>query len=82
MRKDGIKNAIEVVMQRGEEGRERRRRAREVQQKAKIVIQEGGSSCLSLTLLIEDIKAINPRVQDLTRIDECLKRRVSDKDLK
>lgn len=82
VRKDGIKNAIEVVMQRGEEGRERRRRAREVQQKAKIAIQEGGSSCLSLTLLIEDIKAINPRVQDLTRIDECLKGLVSDKDLK
>ncbi|KAH6802689.1 hypothetical protein C2S51_034135 [Perilla frutescens var. frutescens] len=57
VKKDAIKKALEVLMEEGEEGRERRRRARELRKKAEMAIQEGGSSHLGLTLLIEEIKA-------------------------
>lgn len=57
VKKEAIKKALEVLMEGGEEGRERRRRARELREKANKAIQQGASSYLGLTLLIEEIKA-------------------------
>ncbi|KAL4311272.1 hypothetical protein GQ457_01G007920 [Hibiscus cannabinus] len=55
LRKEHVKNAIEQLLDEGNEGIERRKRAREFGDKANRAVQEGGSSYLSMTLLIEDI---------------------------
>ncbi|KAK9124087.1 hypothetical protein Sjap_013689 [Stephania japonica] len=55
VRKEGIEKAIVALMDEGEEGEERRKRAEEVGEKAHLAVEEGGSSYLNLTLLIEDI---------------------------
>ncbi|XP_073156007.1 UDP-glycosyltransferase 73C3-like [Henckelia pumila] len=53
--RDGIQAAVEMVMDQGEEGCERRRVAQELGKMAKRSVEEGGSSCLNIELLIEDI---------------------------
>ncbi|KAJ7972314.1 Glycosyltransferase [Quillaja saponaria] len=56
VKKEDIKRAIEELMDEGEESEERRRRAREMGEMPKKAAEEGGSSHLDLTSLIEDIK--------------------------
>ncbi|KAI3447535.1 hypothetical protein Pfo_004200 [Paulownia fortunei] len=53
--RDGIKKAIQRVMDEGEEGCQRRKKAQELGQMAKRAVEEGGSSYLNITLLIQDI---------------------------
>ncbi|KAI3472020.1 hypothetical protein Pfo_028708 [Paulownia fortunei] len=59
VKKDDVKKAIDSLMDEGEEGQERRRKARELGEMAKRAVEEGGSSHLNMTLLIEEIKAIS-----------------------
>lgn len=54
--RDGIKQAIERVMDGGNEGCERRKRAQELGEIAKRSVEEGGSSWLNVELLIQDIR--------------------------
>ncbi|XP_031247621.1 UDP-glycosyltransferase 73C1-like [Pistacia vera] len=56
VRKEDIKNAVERLMDEGDEGEERRERAKELGKMAKLAVQEGGSSQLNTTLLLDDIK--------------------------
>ena len=51
---EGIRGAIEKVMD-GEGNKEMRRRVRDLAERAKAAMEEGGSSHLNLKLLIEDI---------------------------
>ncbi|XP_073015581.1 UDP-glycosyltransferase 73C11-like [Primulina eburnea] len=53
--RDRIQAAVEMVMDQGEEGCERRRMAQELGKMAKRSVKDGGSSCLNIKLLIEDI---------------------------
>lgn len=50
-----IKKAIDEVMDEGEEGEERRRRAWKLGEVAKKAVQEGGSSYLNMTLFIQHV---------------------------
>ncbi|KAK2992919.1 hypothetical protein RJ640_024073 [Escallonia rubra] len=53
--KNDVKMALDRLMDEGEEGEERRKRARKLGEMAKRAIEEGGSSHLNLTMLIQDI---------------------------
>ncbi|WMV52095.1 hypothetical protein MTR67_045480 [Solanum verrucosum] len=53
--KDDIKKVIEEVMGEEMEGEMRRKRAKELGEKAKRAMEEGGSSYLNLTQLIQDV---------------------------
>lgn len=53
MKKDQVKEAIEKVMDKGEEGEERRQRARELGEMAKCAVEQGGSSYLNIEKLIQ-----------------------------
>ncbi|KAG5582627.1 hypothetical protein H5410_053254 [Solanum commersonii] len=53
--KDDIKKVIEEVMGEEMEGEMRRKRAKELGEKAKRAVEEGGSSYLNLTQLIQDV---------------------------
>ncbi|XP_057792081.1 UDP-glycosyltransferase 1-like [Salvia miltiorrhiza] len=55
VRRDGIKEAIEMVMDKGSEGCKRRKRAQEFAEIAKGAVREGGSSFLNVEDLIQDI---------------------------
>ncbi|KAL7137494.1 hypothetical protein ABFS83_10G096100 [Erythranthe nasuta] len=55
--KDDVTKALDLVMDDGDEGEERRRRASEIGETAKKAVGEGGSSYLNISLLIEEIKA-------------------------
>ncbi|XP_044506424.1 UDP-glycosyltransferase 73C4-like [Mangifera indica] len=55
VKREDIKNAVEMLMDGGEDGEERRRRAKELGKMAKLAVQEGGSSQLNTTLLLDDI---------------------------
>ncbi|XP_058077459.1 UDP-glycosyltransferase 73C3-like [Magnolia sinica] len=50
-----VKNGVERLMDEGDEGEERRKRAKEFGEKARRAMEEGGSSYINMTLLIEDI---------------------------
>ncbi|XP_058076779.1 UDP-glycosyltransferase 73C3-like [Magnolia sinica] len=50
-----VKKAVERLMDEGREGEERRKRARELGEKARLAMEEGGSSYINMTHLIEDI---------------------------
>ncbi|KAJ6749005.1 GLYCOSYLTRANSFERASE [Salix purpurea] len=56
VKKEQVKNAVNSVMNEGEESKERRRRARELSKMANKAVEEEGSSYLSMKLLIEDIR--------------------------
>ncbi|XP_047312023.1 UDP-glycosyltransferase 73C12-like [Impatiens glandulifera] len=58
IKRETITDAIDKVMAGDEEGDVRRRRAREVAVKAKKSVEEGGSSNLDLSLLIEEVVTI------------------------
>ncbi|XP_011651974.1 UDP-glycosyltransferase 73C3 [Cucumis sativus] len=53
VRKEKVKEAIEMVME-GENREELKKRCRELGEKAKMAVEEGGSSHRNLTLLIQD----------------------------
>ncbi|XP_058077109.1 UDP-glycosyltransferase 73C6-like [Magnolia sinica] len=50
-----VTKAVERLMDEGDEGEERRKRARTLGEKARSAMEEGGSSYINMTLLIEDI---------------------------
>ncbi|XP_042014490.1 UDP-glycosyltransferase 73E1-like [Salvia splendens] len=53
--RDGIREAVERVMDVGEEGCARRKRAKELGEMARTSVREGGSSYRNITYLIQDI---------------------------
>ncbi|XVE90454.1 hypothetical protein DITRI_Ditri20bG0079100 [Diplodiscus trichospermus] len=55
VKKEDVKNAIERLMEAGEVGEERRKRAKKVGEMAEKALQVGGSSHLSITQFIQDI---------------------------
>ncbi|RVX12051.1 UDP-glycosyltransferase 73D1 [Vitis vinifera] len=55
LKREVVEKAIEQLMEEGVEGQERRKRARELGEMAKRAMEEGGSSYLNMTLLIQDI---------------------------
>ncbi|GMP50186.1 hypothetical protein CsSME_00016906 [Camellia sinensis var. sinensis] len=55
MKSEQVRRGIEEVMDEGNEGEERRKRARELGKMAKRAMEEGGSSFLNMTVLIQDI---------------------------
>ena len=55
VKKEDVEGAIDRLMDEGEEREERRKRARELGEMAKSSVDDGGSSQLNLTLLIQDI---------------------------
>ncbi|KAL8216953.1 hypothetical protein R6Q57_023790 [Mikania cordata] len=55
VKSEGVKKAIERVMNNTIEGNERRKRAKELGIIANNAIKEGGSSLLNLTMLVQDI---------------------------
>ncbi|KAL0426447.1 UNVERIFIED_CONTAM: UDP-glycosyltransferase 73C4 [Sesamum latifolium] len=57
VKSDEIKRVIGKLMDGGEEGNEKRKRAKELGEMAKRVVEEGGSSYLNMTLFIEDVMA-------------------------
>ncbi|KAL8504968.1 hypothetical protein ACS0TY_016243 [Phlomoides rotata] len=50
-----VKKSIEFLMDEGEEGKERRRRAQKLGEMAKEALEEGGSSYMNISLLIQDV---------------------------
>ncbi|KAK8563514.1 hypothetical protein V6N13_006284 [Hibiscus sabdariffa] len=54
LKKEEVRNAIQQLMDDGNEGKERRRRAKEFGAKAKKAVEVGGSSYHDMTLLIQD----------------------------
>ncbi|XP_059463430.1 UDP-glycosyltransferase 73C3-like [Corylus avellana] len=55
VKREDVKKAIEQLMEEGEEGEERRKRARELGGMAKRAVEDGGSSYLNVTSLIKHI---------------------------
>ncbi|GKA46680.1 UDP-glycosyltransferase 73E1-like protein [Tanacetum coccineum] len=55
VKKEEVKAAIECLMDEGEEGEQRRKRAQELAEMAKKAMEEGGSSHLNVTSLIQDV---------------------------
>ncbi|KAF8395306.1 hypothetical protein HHK36_019249 [Tetracentron sinense] len=55
VKREEVKKAVERLMDEGEEGKERRKRARELEEMANRAMEVGGSSHFSMTLLIQDI---------------------------
>ncbi|KAK7245054.1 hypothetical protein RIF29_39885 [Crotalaria pallida] len=55
VKKENIKNAICMVLNEGGESEERRGRARKLSEMAKKAVENGGSSHLNMTLLIQEI---------------------------
>ncbi|XWS43516.1 hypothetical protein CRYUN_Cryun16bG0110500 [Craigia yunnanensis] len=55
LKNEDVKNAVEKLMDEGNEGIERRKRAKEFGDKAKKAVEVGGSSYLNITQLIQDI---------------------------
>ncbi|CAI9780191.1 unnamed protein product [Fraxinus pennsylvanica] len=56
--KDEVKAAIDIVMDKGIKGYERREKAKELKEMAKKSVEEDGSSYLNTTLLIQDIEQL------------------------
>ena len=67
VKKEDVKEAIERVMDGGEEGEERRKRAKKLGEMANKAVEMGGSSHLNITKLIQDImQRANDRKQPST----------------
>ncbi|MQM04125.1 hypothetical protein Taro_036918 [Colocasia esculenta] len=62
VKKEEVQKAIETLMDPGEEGEERRNRARELGEKARRAMDEGGSSYNNMTSLIQDVMNYSKRV--------------------
>ncbi|KAF9599004.1 hypothetical protein IFM89_033349 [Coptis chinensis] len=56
VRKEEINKAVRKLMHEDDEGQERRKRTKDFAKMAKEAMEEGGSSYLSMTLMIQDIK--------------------------
>ncbi|GMI78602.1 don-glucosyltransferase 1, UDP-GLUCOSYL TRANSFERASE 73C5 [Hibiscus trionum] len=56
LKKEHVRNAIEQLMDEGDEGIERRKRVKELREKAKEAVEVEGSSYLNMTRLIEDVR--------------------------
>ncbi|KAL4592094.1 hypothetical protein LXL04_005077 [Taraxacum kok-saghyz] len=56
VKSEELRKAIEIVMEEGKEGEERRKRAKELSVMAHKGIEEGGSSYRNMTRLIDDIR--------------------------
>ncbi|CAA3017134.1 UDP-glycosyltransferase 73C6-like [Olea europaea subsp. europaea] len=56
--KDEVKAAIDMVMDKGKKGCERREKAKALKEMAKRSVEEGGSSYLNMTMLIQDIEQL------------------------
>ncbi|CAH1429997.1 unnamed protein product [Lactuca virosa] len=56
IKSEELRKAIEMVMEEGKEGEERRKRAKELSKMAHKAIEEGGSSHQNMRRLIEDIR--------------------------
>ncbi|KAI3791858.1 hypothetical protein L2E82_05722 [Cichorium intybus] len=56
VKREELRKAIEMVMEEGKEGEERRKRAKELGNLAHKAIEEGGSSHQNMTRLIQDIR--------------------------
>ncbi|GFP85552.1 UDP-glycosyltransferase 73c1 [Phtheirospermum japonicum] len=81
VKSDDIKTVIEKLMDGGEEGEERRERARKLGKMAKSAPDEGGSSYLNLTRLIQDIVGQKEDYGDQSRNDEKLNLEDSSKNV-
>lgn len=57
VKRDDIKMAAQKLMNAGDEGRERRERAKALGDKAKKAMEDGGSSYLNMNLLVKEIMA-------------------------
>ncbi|XP_062117400.1 UDP-glycosyltransferase 73C3-like [Humulus lupulus] len=68
MKRENVKKAIDKVMDKGKEGEERRKKARELGEMAKRAIEEGGSSYLNMEILIQYVKK-----QQLLRLENAIK---------
>lgn len=55
MKRGDVKNAIDKIFDKGVEGEDRRRKAKEIAKMAKRALEEGGSSYLNIEALIQDI---------------------------
>ncbi|KAF8364642.1 hypothetical protein HHK36_033386 [Tetracentron sinense] len=55
VRREEVKKAVEQLLNEGEEGEERRKRARELEEMAKRALEVGGSSHFNMTFMIQDI---------------------------
>ncbi|XP_009341087.2 UDP-glycosyltransferase 73D1 [Pyrus x bretschneideri] len=55
VKKEGVKKAIESLMDDSEEGERRRTRAREVGEMSRMAMEEGGSSHSNMSYLIQDV---------------------------
>ncbi|KAI3991141.1 hypothetical protein MKX01_022362 [Papaver californicum] len=53
-----IEKAVKILMDSGDEAEEIRKRARQMSEKAKRAVKEGGSSCASLIDLVEELKVV------------------------
>ncbi|KAL5546027.1 hypothetical protein UlMin_005714 [Ulmus minor] len=58
VKRETIKSGVQQLMDEGEQSKARRERARNLMEKAKKAVEEGGSSHLNITLLIEQIKQL------------------------
>ena len=59
LRREQVQNAVEMMMDGGAEGEERRRRVTDLGNLARKAMDDGGSSHQSLTLLIDEVKRCN-----------------------
>ncbi|KAI3522888.1 hypothetical protein L1887_00940 [Cichorium endivia] len=59
VKREELRKAIEMVMEEGKEGEERRKRAKELGNMAHKAIEEGGSSHQNMTRLIQDIRKLS-----------------------
>ncbi|CAA3017133.1 UDP-glycosyltransferase 73C6-like [Olea europaea var. sylvestris] len=64
--KDEIKAAIDMVMDKGKKGCERREKAKALKEMAKRSVEEGGSSYLNTTMLIQDIEQLVKKNKEST----------------
>lgn len=64
VKKDGVKKAIEALMDGGEEGEKRRKRAREIGEKGRRAMEKGGSSHSNMSSLIQDVKELHEATQN------------------
>ncbi|XP_059661044.1 anthocyanidin 3-O-glucosyltransferase 4-like [Cornus florida] len=55
VKREEIRKGVERVIGEGKEGEERRKKAKELGEMANRAIEEGGSSQLNITMLIQDI---------------------------
>ncbi|KAL4592110.1 hypothetical protein LXL04_005094 [Taraxacum kok-saghyz] len=55
VKKEDVKKAVECLMDEGEEGKERRKKGSELAEMAKRAMEEGGSSYLNVSSLIQDL---------------------------